>query len=373
MKKSVAFVWLCLVISETLNYIQWTQNSVSAANNQDLGGLVVVEAREKAAPDEEKEDDPILYDDEPYIKDPRTSAPPLGRCVGRPSCEAFGWRAHVEKARKATGRFHGKEFAAYVHDRDLIGSILLNEHAWEEKATERMYSTVSTPHPATGGQKIFVDIGANIGWHSLAIGSTGVADVVSIEAMPHTAALFRRSIEENAFRDKILLVETAVSTKESPSELCFTIDVNNHGGASASRPSWHKDFPCTPVKATTVDEALANANVDMSRIYSIKLDVEGFEWNALQGATRMLEQRPCHIFLEFHAKLLKAAAVETGTGTETHWQHITFLDSLGYTQIKKQNWDAMPTNEAITELKLDNVETITNLELLHDSPMCSKL
>jgi FkbM family methyltransferase len=135
------------------------------------------------------------------------------------------------------------------------------------------------------GGDVVVDGGANIGGFTLVaasiVGPSGA--VHAVEAAPATAALLRRSVALNP-HVRVTVHELALAAE--PGELDFTTFQPGLGIASFA-PA--REGAVVTVQVTTLD-ALSAA---LQRVDLVKLDVEGAELRALQGATRLLaEQRP---------------------------------------------------------------------------------
>ncbi|MDQ6478359.1 FkbM family methyltransferase [Dyadobacter sp. LHD-138] len=126
----------------------------------------------------------------------------------------------------------------------------------------------------------FVDVGANIGVYSvLASGITG-AKSLSFEPIPSTFANLKRNINYNNLQDKTELFNLGVGDKEETLVFSNTLDAINHvindntfGG------------PVTEVPVNSLDNLLKGKNINL-----LKIDVEGFEANVINGATSTLER-----------------------------------------------------------------------------------
>lgn len=119
-------------------------------------------------------------------------------------------------------------------------------------------------HPS----RSFIDVGANVGLYTLAVGSLGVP-VVAIEALPDNFALLFAGIRKNGFGN-IRPVFAAASNK---------IDVvrmeGNHAWARISSDG-------IPIPSIPIDDLLEVIGIPLPAL--IKIDVEGHELEAIQGA-----------------------------------------------------------------------------------------
>jgi FkbM family methyltransferase len=152
----------------------------------------------------------------------------------------------------------------------------------------------------------FVDCGANIGLWSLVaapiVGAEGRVD--AFEPNPEVAA----RLSEHAMQSPVIHVH-AVALAEQTGELTFEAAAHhNLGRVSASGT--------VAVRATTLDMALERPPT------GIKIDVEGYELEVLQGARRALEHRPW-IVMEFNRGHVNAASLSA-------WPVHRLLSDLGY-------------------------------------------
>ncbi len=129
---------------------------------------------------------------------------------------------------------------------------------------------------ALGPEDLFVDVGANIGSYSILASGVAGAQSIAIEPDPSTAKSLARNIEVNALSDKVEIVRTAVGAEEG--EIIFTAgrDTMNRIATSAD-----KDRQVVPLRK--LDDILEGKNPVV-----IKMDVEGFEREALRGALETL-------------------------------------------------------------------------------------
>ena len=143
----------------------------------------------------------------------------------------------------------------------------------------------------------FVDVGAHIGWFTVAasrwVGSNGT--VVACEPYPANAAALKENLAINNATN-VRLVEMALGSQ--PGELSLA-PTGGSGGISAL--VWGEG---ERVKAsvTTLDEVAA----DLPNINLLKIDVEGWEPHVLRGGSSAL-RRTKHVLFEINKPALKKA------------------------------------------------------------------
>jgi FkbM family methyltransferase len=190
----------------------------------------------------------------------------------------------------------------------------------DESAMECMfrlpsYEPVGWVSPKPGD--VFLDVGAYIGWYTIqaakAVGPSG--RVIAME--PDLSN--RRQLETNLSLNGIsncTIVPLAAWSK-----------AGEIGWQSNEVPVWSKirqTQGATTVGTATVD-SLVN-DLGLANVNWIKMDIEGAEIEALQGAVQVLKQLHPALFIEVHETLEPV----------TH-----FLKEFGYT-IKKSEFDMPP-------------------------------
>ena len=150
---------------------------------------------------------------------------------------------------------------------------------------------------------VFVDVGANYGWHSLGAART-VGEggrVISVEPNPRNAGLLRRSAEVNRFSQ---LKVVAVAAGDTHGFGALETDGSN-GRIVAIDQEITEALACSfVVPLRRLDEIIENAgdpHVDV-----MKIDVEGFELAALRGGRRIIERDRPVIVSEFFPRALLA-------------------------------------------------------------------
>jgi FkbM family methyltransferase len=135
-----------------------------------------------------------------------------------------------------------------------------------------------------GQGDLFVDAGANIGLMSLfASGLVGRAGrVYAFEPNPETAAILRENIRING-AENIEVSECAIGRRPGKARIYERWDLNR-GSATLIRPE--VESGSHEVTVTTLSEFLR----DKRPVRLVKLDIEGFEPEALQGAMELLQR-----------------------------------------------------------------------------------
>lgn len=175
-----------------------------------------------------------------------------------------------------------------INPDDHVGQTILQEGLYErdELCALRLYVR---KHGLSG---VFVDVGANIGNHSLAL-SREFDRTISYEPHPVTSLILRANVARSPERARLTVRQVALG--DSPGQAGLS-DSNpmNAGSSHVSAVDGHHDFL---VDITTADADLGELLRDGERIDLVKIDVEGFESNVIRGMRDQLKRhQPVVIF-----------------------------------------------------------------------------
>jgi FkbM family methyltransferase len=151
---------------------------------------------------------------------------------------------------------------------------------------------------AEGG--VAIDVGANVGWHTLLMGRLvgPRGRVLAIEANPSIREQLSRNIALNRLAH-VEIVPCAVAESER------SLDFLGPDAAHACSASGHVVTDAAEasgsirVDARTLDAIVAERRIE--RLDLIKIDVEGFEWPALQGGEQAIARFRPYVLFEFDA------------------------------------------------------------------------
>ncbi len=143
---------------------------------------------------------------------------------------------------------------------------------------------------------VYVDTGANMGtliWQL----ADNCKQIYAFEPMPKLAKIINDSAEYNKF-NKLSLQAKAVGSKPGKVQM-----VDNDNSAVLNDSSDEKGIA---IEVTTLDIELK----DVAKIDFIKIDVEGFEWEVLQGAGEVLKKHKPVLLVELHTLYLKNYGID---------------------------------------------------------------
>ncbi|MGQ0771249.1 MAG: FkbM family methyltransferase [Nitrososphaerota archaeon] len=131
-----------------------------------------------------------------------------------------------------------------------------------------------------------LDLGANIGFYTLLarsmVGKKG--KVIALEPFPINANLLKKSIRINKF-ENVILLEAAASNKTGKSTMYLSPDYNSEHSLlklDFNYPTVWRKQKQIPIMTVTVDSYFGKKIHDF-HVDVIKMDIEGFETNALSG------------------------------------------------------------------------------------------
>ena len=128
---------------------------------------------------------------------------------------------------------------------------------------------------------LFLDAGANVGSYTVLAGAVAGADVICCEPVPTTVEKLRRNVAANLMSDRVQTCHTAVGRAPGTCRMTTGHDAMNRVLDEGSDASVGE--PSVEVPISRIDDL-----VPPGRVRVMKLDVEGFEREALAGARRLL-------------------------------------------------------------------------------------
>jgi len=129
----------------------------------------------------------------------------------------------------------------------------------------------------------FIDIGANVGSYTILASAHVGVKTVSIEPVPATFTHLINNININGIHEKVNMLNIALGSEEGTVRFTKNMGAMNHVATDADT-----DFIVVPV--STLDNVLRDKNISGNWINPIvmKIDVEGFETEVLNGASETL-------------------------------------------------------------------------------------
>jgi FkbM family methyltransferase len=192
-----------------------------------------------------------------------------------------------------------------------------------------------------------VDVGSNLGYYALLesylVGPRG--KVIAIEPVPQNAELCERNIGLNR-RLNVVFRQIAISNQNA------TLPVH-----VSDRSNWHSLNPVpwptrdVWVTACTLDALVRELSLD--RVDLIRMDLEGYEVQVLDGMGTTIRQHSPRLLVEIHPQIV---------GTELMRQYLWNLHALGYSPA----WVLDQERDVSWRWRFLSPEKLTMQELIKD-------
>jgi FkbM family methyltransferase len=202
---------------------------------------------------------------------------------------------------------------------------LLQPAAWSKAVTSQLFSGIEIApefevikpvcRRLTSG--VLVDVGANIGAFTLLLRSVSPLPIIAYEPQPFLFKLLQWNMGFNRLTD---VDARNVACGARRGEVAFSIGINGSIVCETAKTgktlplagpaalNWEQEAEMTQggdavvnVPVTTLDEDLA----DVPSVALLKIDCEGFEYDVLQGAARIIQRHRPQLMLEVHPTQLE--------------------------------------------------------------------
>lgn len=141
--------------------------------------------------------------------------------------------------------------------------------------------------------KIVIDGGSNLGEFAIYCARLGAKKVYAFEPVTSTYEIMKKQIEINRLQNKVIPVKMAVGGKNETVAIGFSYigDIAANIGLDVNQ----KNFEV--IEVVKLDDFIKNGE----KIGFLKLDVEGYEENALRGALKIIKKdKPILSFSAYH-------------------------------------------------------------------------
>jgi FkbM family methyltransferase len=215
----------------------------------------------------------------------------------------------------------------------LVDNTVMKEGRWSDCDTlPQLIGEASTP----GARKLFLDVGSNIGACAMLMAANGHR-VIAFEPVPQTFRALAAGVAANSFAPgvQITLVNAAASSQAGVASIFSARGNAGHSftaGAGAQTTTRKPGFSLFQIETVRLD-SIVHEPVDL-----MKIDTQGHELKALQGATRLLTVHGVRTIAFEYSPLLMEEIGSTPIAL------LTFLTNHGYA-IKRMNGTSLPPSE----------------------------
>jgi FkbM family methyltransferase len=214
-----------------------------------------------------------------------------------------------------------------------VGDFWLSEHArhtmawllWEIHVAEVYQGDDETIRP---GDTV-IDCGAHVGVYTRYALNKGAGRVIAIEPEPTNIACLKRNFAAEILDGKVTILPVGVWNERS------TLELHLHSHDTSRSTFYHPsggESGSIEVPVVPLDEIVNNLKLE--RVDFIKMDIEGAERQALQGAERTIRRfRPRMAICSYHRADDPAAVYHAATASEPSYRvHATSMD-IGWREV----------------------------------------
>ena len=208
-----------------------------------------------------------------------------------------------------------KFYLPYVYMDSIQKTIFLSDDYYEIENIKKVIEFKDVKKKIQNGYCL--DIGANIGNHTLFFAKELGAKVISFEPVYETFRILKKNININCLDEQVEIYNVGVSTQKGKGCI-YSYNYDNIGGTSLAVGNDDAD-----IDLIAIDEFIS---VD-KQVSFMKIDVEGMELDVLKGAVELIKRCKPYIMLESFDKKFEDVK--------------TFLEGLGYEYIslnKNADW-----------------------------------
>ena len=227
--------------------------------------------------------------------------------------------------------------------------------SWEGQITNWIISRFSGQNSLC-----LVDIGANFGWYTCLFSILGNdSKIYSVEPSPDNIFFLKENIKNNNLKN-ISLFECALGDKRSSLPL-YLANPKNPGAHSLIKntPQQNLNTEFLQVKVNTLDHLFK----DLKVIDFMKIDIEGYELNALQGGKNILK-KVNNLLIEFSPHLWERPYKDSLTFFEILEDSGLKPNILDYGSLKKIN--SLELKEILEFIKYENLNEIPFYKIQKD-------
>lgn len=206
-----------------------------------------------------------------------------------------------------------------ANDQEIGRSVYINGE-YERTYMQVALQYLEQEHGFSPAQKVFVDIGANIGTSTVdALLHFGFAQAVCFEPDPHNFRMLKINLLLNGLEDRATPLPLALGNIDGSALLRVSTDNSGDHRISEIDEGHHHDNPGHKiVSCSRLDNQVAAGAVDLARVGLVWIDTQGHEPFVLQGASELLSA-DIPVVIEYWPEALEEiGALETLENLVTH-------------------------------------------------------
>ena len=221
----------------------------------------------------------------------------LLRALGHQHALRFGFRDRILRRFDDPDRTSSAEFVVPFYGATYRGNFdtFIDWSVYYYGAYERDDLELIGDFLAALGDPVFVDVGANVGHHTL-FAATRCRRVIAVEPFEPLVRRIRQKVDDNSLAN-VTIVACGLGERDETAP--YTPSSTNNTGTGAFGVSASGAAVMLPVRRG--DEVLAET--DASRVGFLKIDTEGFEDHVLRGLSRTLAARGRLVWFEWSGRM----------------------------------------------------------------------
>lgn len=170
----------------------------------------------------------------------------------------------------------------------VVGAWVMWHGGWQRREIDRAVA-VLTAAGRLAENSVLVDVGANIGTHTVYAMRTGrFAHAVAFEPEPNNARLLAMNLQANGLEASTSVVQKAAGAQSGRAVL--HLHPRNKGAHALDAAPSMDGRDAVEVTVVRVDEELDRLGIGPERIGLVWIDAEGYEPQVLQGLGGLLER-----------------------------------------------------------------------------------
>ncbi|MCC6212798.1 MAG: FkbM family methyltransferase [Burkholderiales bacterium] len=192
----------------------------------------------------------------------------------------------------------------------------------------------------TGG--VAVDVGANVGWHTLLMAQLVGAQgrVFAAEPNPSVRQSLTENLRINRFQQAEVIPFALANAEGAVDFYGPAADDPRSGDGHLVAGTWPGEASTMSVQTRRLDSMLAVSGI--RRLDLMKIDVEGFEWPVLQGAEQSIAAYRPHVIFEFDKEYAPRGAGTPGQLRDFFSRHRYDLFAIRCGRAEKLGPDRWP-------------------------------
>ncbi len=191
----------------------------------------------------------------------------------------------------------GISYLGRTTDQCIMIQMFITQKNWAADEMHHFFELSGQYYPAREGQKLFCDIGANIGTTCIYFKKCldPSVNILAFEPMPETFQMLSMNVALNGLSESVTLERVGLSDEKADS--LFHYNEKNPGGSSFVNDN--SSHVSVTVSTVPFDDYLREKKIPPETIKYLWVDVEGFEAAFVKGAMNTLQTLSVPFVMEF--------------------------------------------------------------------------